>query len=450
MLIRFAVENFRSYKDQQVISMVAGKYTRHPSHVAEILGHRILKGSFFFGANASGKSNLFEAVLFAQSIAMQGADETPLLNQHFRIDPTYARKPGVFQFDIFANNHFYSYGFSVFYDRATIEEEWLYRQEQDGETEIFHRTLEQNRTEVTTEINFSSQTQEQMFEVFAKTVPDHKTLLQEIAERKLVDQEDFQAFKDIMQWMAGLVVITPDSTYRRKLEMFSVEGNRYDLERILNNFDTGIEKVLLVKKDLDSALNFLPEHDRKKIEENLELDFSRNPDLAAIGFDMGNRALQFEKKNGQMIVTQLQMNHGNPDDLFELGDESDGTKRLFDLMPMLRKDQVPRVVLIDELDRSFHSKLVEAFINQFYDTTEGVNSQLIASVHDTNIMDLDLLRQDEIWFVERQTDKRSHIYSLNRFKERFDKKIEKDYLLGRYGAIPCLLQGEKAVEEGES
>ena len=98
------------------------------------------------------------------------------------------------------------------------------------------------------------------------------------------------------------------------------------------------------------------------------------------------------------------------------------------------------VVLIDELDRSLHTKAAQEFINYFYSLSGNASSQLIVTTHDSNIMDLDFVRQDEIWFIERQQDHSSKLYSLNRFKARFDKKVEKEYLLGRYGAIPIFRQ----------
>ena len=75
-------------------------------------------------------------------------------------------------------------------------------------------------------------------------------------------------------------------------------------------------------------------------------------------------------------------------------------------------------------------------MQKFYDYTEESACQLLATTHDSNLLDLELLRQDEIWFVERQEDHSSSIFSLNKFRERFDKRIDKEYLLGRYGAIP--------------
>ena len=130
------------------------------------------------------------------------------------------------------------------------------------------------------------------------------------------------------------------------------------------------------------------------------------------------------------------LDHGNKNDLFEYSDESDGTQRLFDLIPIYLAQKQNRVIMIDEIDRSLHTNLTRKFLEMFFAVAKDNESQLIATTHDSNLLDLDLLRQDEIWFVERKPDHSSYIYSLNKFKERFDKKIEKDYLIGRYGAIP--------------
>ena len=148
------------------------------------------------------------------------------------------------------------------------------------------------------------------------------------------------------------------------------------------------------------------------------------------------KRFSFTKKDGVIVGSQLTMNHGNPTDLFELDDESDGTRRLFDLIPLYRKGKENYVIFVDEIDRSFHTKLTLEFLQKFFEKTEGIKSQIIVTLHDSNVMNLNIFRQDEIWFVERKEDHSSEIYSLNKFKERFDHSVAKDYLLGRYGAVP--------------
>jgi len=127
MLIRFAVENFLSFKELTEFNMTAGKMTRHKDHIAVCNGKRILKGAYVFGANAGGKSNLIRAIAFAKSIIEDGLENTNCDKKYFRIDNSCKQKPSVFQFDIYSNGHFYSYGFAVSLISQRIEEEWLYQ-----------------------------------------------------------------------------------------------------------------------------------------------------------------------------------------------------------------------------------------------------------------------------------------------------------------------------------
>ena len=124
---------------------------------------------------------------------------------------------------------------------------------------------------------------------------------------------------------------------------------------------------------------------------------------------------------GNIVYNKSLQSHGNENDPFEYGDESDGAKRLFDLIPLFYTCN-NQVILIDEIDRSLHTNMTRYFFEKFYEATRNSRCQLIATTHDSNLLDLELLRQDQIWFVERQEEHQSHIFSLNKFKERFEKK----------------------------
>lgn len=452
MLIRFSVENFMSFKEMQIFSMAAGKHTKHSDHVVDANGKRVLKGSFFFGANASGKSNFFEAFKFAKKVVKDGLRQNILSNKHFRIMAEYSKRPGVFQFDIYTNGHFYSYGFAVSYENAIIVEEWLYLCD-SVELSIFERKNENGINIVETGYEFSEPEQKQSFKVFSENVPDDKLLLSEISERKLSEHVDFSSFKDVKNWFQGLMLISPRTQYIDKSRMLNKDEKEYNLARYLREFDTGIEDISLSEQKIEDALDFVPAEVRAEILQDVETSFNEKDasgqKAIEVEINFSGRILSFRMKNGQILASQLLMDHGNKSDLFELADESDGTQRLFDLIPIYHAGKTPKVIIVDELDRSFHTKLVTKFISSFYQITAGIESQLIATVHDANVMDLDLLRQDEIWFVERQTDHSSKIYSLNKFKARFDKKVMKDYLLGRYGAIPCFEQSENPSELAE-
>jgi len=117
--------------------------------------------------------------------------------------------------------------------------------------------------------------------------------------------------------------------------------------------------------------------------------------------------------------------------------ESDGTRRLLDMLPILKRglDQ-PSVVVMDEFDRSLHPLLAWDFMQSFLEGQPGAQSQLIVTTHDTHLMHHDLLRRDEIWFVEKDEKQQSRLYSLADFNVRNDLRLEKGYLLGRFGGIP--------------
>jgi AAA15 family ATPase/GTPase len=134
---------------------------------------------------------------------------------------------------------------------------------------------------------------------------------------------------------------------------------------------------------------------------------------------------------------------------FDFEDESDGTKRLFDFVPLLQLlNRDDFTIIIDEIDRSLHPELTRNFIELFL-TNEiaNTNGQLIVTTHESSLLDFKLLRRDEVWFVEKNKHGESHLYSLEEFQPRFDKEIRKAYLQGRFGAIPYISDYQKLNSE---
>ena len=173
---------------------------------------------------------------------------------------------------------------------------------------------------------------------------------------------------------------------------------------------------------------------------------SGSPDKTHCTIEIRGYQFEISVEDGELYAEKIMLDHGNSEELFELSDESDGTKRLFDLIPLYESGQKGKIIVVDELDRSFHSKLTEEYIKRFFEITKENSCQLICTTHDLNLMDLRILRQDEIWFIEREEDHSSRIYSLSDYKQRFDKNILNDYLIGRYGAIPCFRDNEWKVD----
>ena len=455
MLLRFAVGNFLSFKDVIEFKMAAGKIRRHNSHVAVVGGgKRVLKGAFIFGANAGGKSNLIRSMGFARKAILDGISIGECYKKHFRVDSEYKGKPGIFQFDIFAGGHFYSYGFAVLYQNAEIESEWLYCTD-DGDECIFERGRDDTgNMKIDSNIQFEDEKEELRFSVYSDDIANdamkHKTFLSDMAARSNPDIKYYQPFRDVKKWFDSLHVIYTSSTFLGANVLACNNGDRPTLEQLLKYFDTGIESLSRTYRDFDKVFSNMAENQRS----SLKAEFLNN--LKDKGF--GNTLLyngkqyKYALRDGDLIIAEVLSDHGNPDDLFDYNDESDGTQRLFDLLPIYDKEFSDCVIVVDELDRSLHTKATTEFIKHFYEEARGSNSQLIATTHDSNIFDLDLLRQDEIWLVERMEDHSASIKPLSSYKPRFDKEVERDYLIGRYGAVPvfdhlALLAGEDGEDE---
>lgn len=459
MLIGFSVSNYRSFYKSQHISMLAGKMTRHKDHVFQAGNRKILKNALIFGANAGGKSNLIEAVDFSRGMILYGLDQVDLGKQYFRIEQGAYHQPGVFEYRIFTNGKEYSYGLAVSYDQGEILAEWLIRMEENGkEICIFNREVDgEGISHVESEV-LDKKTEESVrikvyLEDFGPNISDvfrKKTILSDLADRGREQKGIFAEIAGVHQWFQRIIIIFPDSRYRKLNEIASDEDAKELFSELISYFDTGIESVEGQQQEMDfeKVLENTPKERREQIKIDLSNKIKEYPVMVRL-----NRKMYTLRKdeNGNIVYNKMLLNHGNLEDLFEYADESDGTKRLFDLIPLFYKsgNKESDVILVDEIDRSLHTKVTRRFLELFYALEKVTQNQLIMTTHDSNLLDLDLVRQDEIWFVERQEDHSSEIYSLNKFKARFDKKVDKEYLLGRYGALPVFRDEVLEEEENE-
>ena len=142
----------------------------------------------------------------------------------------------------------------------------------------------------------------------------------------------------------------------------------------------------------------------------------------------------FDKEENLTCKT-IKFSHGDKKALFDISEESDGTIRILDLLEVLLSGE-GKTYVIDELDRCLHPSLTYKFVSTFLQLASKRNIQLIVTTHESRLMDFDLLRRDEIWFVNKRKNGQSNIYSLEEYNARFDKKIDKAYLEGRYGGVP--------------
>ena len=445
MFIGFSVSNFLSFKSPQTMSMMASKVARHKEHILNGNGKKILKTGLIYGANAGGKSNFIKAIDFSRDIILDGLEEVDLNRKYFRINKEGYRQPGVFEYRLITQSKKeYSYGIAISYAAKEIISEWLVRIEKNGsETCIFNRDIDESGENFTfSEVTHKNEAEkikwEIFLDVFGKNISPamkKKSILSDVAERSNEKSGVLKEIMDVYEWFQSIIILFPTSQYSGLNQLVEKEEVRKFFSGILKYFDTGIESVESKQGEMnfDRIFEGIPKEHAEKLKIRISNDIENGP----VMFKVNNQVYSLRKdEEGNIITTKMMQNHGNPQELFEYSDESDGTQRLFDLIPLFYEHQNNRVIFIDEIDRSLHTNLTRRFLELFYSLTEKSDCQIIATTHDSNLLDLDLVRQDEIWFIKRLEDHSSKMYSLNRYKERYDKKIDKEYLLGRYDAIP--------------
>ncbi len=417
--------------------MLPGAMQKHPEHILHEKEHGIdaLQIALIYGANASGKSNLVKAMSFARDLIVEGTrPKKPIFVEAFRLVKGRSSEPSKFEFEFALNDQAYAYGFVI--DKQKVHEEWLYTITKQDESKLFERKTEGDITQATFgEAVVRNETDEQFLNFVARGTRPNQLLLTEAVENNIATLEA------IHEWFySTLTIVFPESRYSgipagvQKDQEFTQA-----LTSFLQNMNTGINEVCLREVELDT-LN-IPLEFRDDIVNMLSADDSDQKDSEdtkhlVLEGPQGNRYLfhldSTDEFKASMLSTRRRSDSGS-EVFFDLHEESDGTQRLFDLFPILHgaKD---KVFVIDELERSLHPNLVRKYIQSFLETNQS--NQLIVTTHESTLLDLSLLRRDEIWFVEKSPSGASEVYSLEAFKPRNDLDIRKGYLQGRYGAIP--------------
>jgi len=442
MLIRFTVENFLSFKDRVMFSMIPGKGTLKPNHKTKpIRGISALKASVIFGANASGKSNLIKAIDFGRLLILRGTKSEQLIKyQNFRLDKSTIIGNSRIEYEIQHNGKNYAYG--LVFNNKVIVEEWLYKITNKDESKIFERNIGKKIVfdlEPLFKKNKKKEHQ-QFLEFIAKSTPNNQLFLTEIRTRKVKDNvADITDLLNVIDWFQNsLKVIFPDDKYNEgvKSELKDDSKLMITFEELLNYFDTGINGICLEKVDFESLE--IPQKLLEKIKEDLLSVKTEN-----VRSIVSNRNTTYfiTKKNEDILVHKFMTKHniiGQKEPvLFDTSDESDGTNRIIDFIPLIMDLlQGNNVFIIDEMERSLHPNLIYDLFDLFLEKGGNINSQLITASHESSLLTQKLLRKDEIWFTVKDKEGASHIHSLEEYNIRFDKEIRKDYLLGRYKAVP--------------
>ena len=440
MLIRFVIKNFLSFNEEVEFSMIAGLARKHPHHVIKDPawnGINLLRSAVIYGANASGKSNLIKAMSFAQDLIVNGTKPRQLIPiTCHKLSQACAELPSKFEFEFKSQGQYYAYGFEL--DARKVHSEWLYRINKNTQRMIFERETKEDKVAVEFgEIDFEDKDDRQFLQFVARGTRPNQLFLTESIDRNV------KSFEGVFSWFtAVLKIIFPKSRFLR-MPIGTGEGDERSnfLLRYLQLFDTGISGLAWQPIDVEeTGLSGLAE---------ILLKTASLTDLpvtssVALHGPTGNKHYVLRKNEDQKVeafkpMAKHRMVECDQDVLLEIEDESDGTQRLMDLIPALFElFNHNRVFVIDELDRSLHSNLSYKILEHFLNNNPEQQSQFIVTTHESNLLNLSLLRRDEIWFVEKDTAGASSLYSLEEFAPRYDKDIRKGYLLGRFGAIPVV------------
>ena len=440
MLIRLEVSNILSFHRQAELHLVASRERIHADHVVpprKRYHPRLLRTGLVYGANASGKSNLVKAVRFAQRLVLQGTEpdeQIPVIP--FRLDRGAEGEPSSFEFEFLAGDEVYVYGMT--FHPARIEREWLLVRRAKEDRPLFLRESPGNGS---TEVEFGpfvrnvDEEERQFLRFVAQGTRPNQPFLTECQERNV------KHFRDPIEWFqSSLHALSPDEPYGPvEIRLDRDRSFKDFFSEVLASAGTDISQIETQDEDLDTHAR-IPDHLKKFAREHVRenaVAFTKDPE---------GRRFALRRRNGKLLTTRVTTSHDLPDGSgdvsFELNEESDGTQRLFDLIPILYElvtAETPKVALIDEIGRSLHPHLVRMLFEVHLDPSAmGQRTQLIATTHDTSLLDLDLFRRDEIWFVEKDRDQSSTLFSLHDFDPRYDKDVRKDYMLGRYGGVPFL------------
>lgn len=429
MLMGFKVKNFKSFKELQHFSMIAGKVRNNENHISEVNGKKILKFSGMYGANGSGKSNFILAISVFQTIVSKGVSSL-INNLYYRGFKSLKDEPSYFEYELALNNKLYSYGFEINIFKREIISEWLIDMSKNKEKIIFERDLK-NKTYKSDILNKKYSNFENCLSEMKSNLND--LFLKEMNRRLTMSKIDDVYYLDVSSVFKFLMydtsIIRPST---HKLFGMDFIKNKDKIVNILKKLDINIVDIIEEPSDMSLIDSKLSKLDFSNLIDDLNNLSTRFNNLRCT-LRIENDLYTIMKVNEGYEVSSLKFEHLNSNNRFGAYEESDGTIRILELIDIILTKN--RLFLIDELDSSLHPILVDGLLKIFLSSNRS--NQLIITTHESKTLDFDLVRRDEIWFAEKDKNGMSRIYSLEEYKDvaRFDKKIDKAYLEGRFGAI---------------
>lgn len=438
MLLDFTVENYRSIKEPVTLSAIAQKPSRRktsesskrkgiksdheiaPGYYVQGWDIEVLPVMAIFGANASGKSNVIQALDYLLMLMEHGIQEIKSMGLHkfikyakldpFKLDSIYAQKSTKFELRTLFDDNIYTYSLEINQHRV-ISEKLDYALHTTKRTRrLFYRQWDENSKKFIwkTGTDFSG---------------PHNQLQSSIKETELFISILMKLDISIAKNLFNLI----------EMKAFGVNLGTEKLDFAVMNY--------VIQKMNDSASNIVLKECVKIIQQ----------------FDTGLSRIELRKKSEEDIeynIYAVHTTHEGDEIEWLLDEESLGTQRLlyfaFQIVITLKLKNVGSLTIVDELGTNLHPNIVKYIIKMFQNPkTNPKNAQLIFTSHDNTLQRNNLLRRDQIWFTQKRPDHSTELYPLTDFHVRNDLAIDKAYLDGRFGAVPFLPSDAEMILQGD-
>ncbi|MCF8096054.1 MAG: ATP-binding protein [Desulfobacteraceae bacterium] len=430
MLIEFSLENFFSYKTSSTLTMVAGKgkefpgniFHHEPAGAARAKPVPVLKAAALYGANAGGKTNLIKAFDFMREMVLNSSKESqasePIAVSPFLWHPESQSLPCTMEAVFVQNNTRYRYGFSV--DAEKVRLEWLFAAPRGREAKYFVREGD--------DFDFGSR--------FVRTSGLEEKTRENALFLSVAAQFNHPVAREVMEWFSGLQVIW---TGKRAFPVHSFEMlEKQDRSRFLEFMRLADDSIAdMDLEEISLSFSDLPLNVRNKIAGEMDQAGEKSRKIKSRKLVSYHYSYDDEGKRLEPVPLDFQ-------------NESGGTQKLFELAGIiLFALDHGSVLVIDELECSLHPKMTRFIIDTFHSSRSNPNNaQLIFATHDVGLFSRRFFRRDQLWMVRKNDVGSSELYSLADFQVRPDASYDKDYMLGRYGAVPMV--GEPGAVFGKS
>ena len=440
MLIRVVATNFKSYGEETEFNMLpSSNVRRYDWHVHDVAkGTNVLRTAVIYGANGAGKSCLVKALGRIQEMVVNGSVPPAFFRDANKFND--ADTPVTLEVEFGTGINQYSYGVS--YRGNLCIEEWLYSTLKKPEC-VFERKHDTNTGKTSIKL-----------EAVKKDDAKNRLLVSLLEDNLLKSNELMLSKHDVVKnehitdaykWLTTKLQILYPETHSTSIfdERYSDDSFRMQSEKLIAALDLGIDALTLKDEDIETFKLRVAEWPEliQGIDRIIKRLSKRPEGEQTVLLDSGVFTVSIRREGDKFYARRVQARHEVKNNVydFELKEESDGTQRIFDFIPMVKSVKTEEYTyVIDELDRSLHPTLVRALVSKIV-IDKNMKGQLIFTTHDAGLLDGKVFRNDEIWFAEKdRTTQNTHLYTLDEFKPRADLDIEKGYLNGRFGAIPFL------------